>query len=1118
MKCPECAEDNPTDARFCVACGTRIERLCPSCNAALTPGAKYCHLCGTPLDGVDEPVAARTQLLESGGRGSDAERRQLTVMFCDLVGSTELSERLDPEDLRELLGAYQQTCGGVIGRYDGHIARYVGDGLLVYFGYPQAHEDDPQRAVNAGLGIVEAIEVLNTDIGRSDITLAVRIGINTGVVVAGDIGTGERREEMGIVGETPNIAARLQALAEPGTVVIGAPTQRLVDGLFICEDLGLERVKGVSEPVSVYRVREQSGAPSRFEASASRGLTPLVGREEELGLVLKRWEQVKDREGQAVLLSGEAGIGKSRIVRGFQERIANELRNRVFYYGSPFHSHSAFHPVIEQLERGLRFDKNDDAKEKQDKLDATLSALGLPLAEIAPVLMSLLSIPADDRYSSLDVSREELKKRTLDAFATVIGAMASQAPVLMVVEDLHWIDPSTLELLSVLIDQLQSSRTLMLLTFRPEFEPPWRSYGYVTALALNRLSRRDSVAIVTKITKGKPLPRGLLDQIIAETDGVPLFLEELTKTLLESGQLEEMGDRYGLAGSLTPVEIPASLKDSLIARLDRLGPVKELAQLAATLGRSFSHELLSAVSLLSEQELEKGLSRLVEAELVYSRGSLPAATYEFKHALVRDAAYDSLLRTSRQTYHQRIAETLERRFADLSESQPEVLAHHWTEAGLAERAIHYWHEAGQKAIERSANVEAISHLSKALDLLKKLPETRARAEQELSLLIALGVPLMATKGGAAPEVEETYRRAREIGPYVGETPQLFPSLRGVWQFCLMGGKLQSARELGEQLLTLANKAQEPDLILQAHLSLGMSLFWLGEFIESRAHLEQVNLLYDSSQHRSHAFIYGADPGVVSRFYDARALWHLGYIDQALEENQEACNLAEKLSHPHSLAWSLAFTASLHQLRRDVPATQGQAEATIALCSEHMFPFWLAWGTILQGWVFGEGQRDESVSQIRDGLAAYRATGAETARPYFLTLLAEVYGKTGEIDDGLMVLNEALQTADQTANRCFEAEMHRLHAELLLSRSDHDQIVAETHLQKAVGIARHQEAKSLELRAAMSLSRLWAKQGKHESARQLLTEVYSWFTEGFDTTDLQAAKIFLGELTLQQQQA
>ena len=726
--------------------------------------------------------------------------------------------------------------------------------------------------------------------------------------------------------------------------------------------------------------------------------------------------------------------------------------------------------------------------------------------------MSLLSIPADDRYPLLNVSREELKKRTLEAFATMIGAMASQAPVLMVAEDVHWIDPSTLELLSVLIDQLQSSRLLMLLTFRPEFEPPWRGYGYVTALALNRLSRRDSVAIVTKITKGKPLPREVLDQIIAETDGVPLFLEELTKTLLESGQLEEMGDRYTLAGSLTPVEIPASLKDSLIARLDRLGPVKELAQLAATLGRSFSHELLSAVSLLSEQDLEKGLSRLVEAELVYCRGSLPAATYEFKHALVRDAAYDSLLRTSRQIYHQQIAETLERRFADLSASQPEMLAHHCTEAGLVEKAVHYWHEAGQKAIERSANVEAISHLSKGLDLLKKLPETRARAEEELSLLIALGVPLMATKGGAAPEVEETYRRAREICPDVGETPQLFPSLRGVWQFCLMGGQLQSARALGEQLLTLANKAQAPDLILQAHLSLGVSLFWLGEFIESRTHLEQVNVLYDSRQHRSHAFIYGADPGVVSRFYDARTLWHLGYLDQALQKNQEAFNLAQKLSHPHSLAWSLAFTASLHQLRRDVPATQKEAEATIALCSEHTFPFWLAWGTILQGWVFGiEGQGDKSLSQIRDGLAAYRATGAETARPYFLTLLAEVYGKMGEIDEGLVVLNEALQTADQTANRCFEAEMHRLHAELLLSRSDHDQIVAETHLLEAIGIARRQEAKSLELRAAMSLSRLWAKQGKHEAARQLLTEVYSWFSEGFDTTDLQAAKSFLEEL-------
>ncbi|MFQ5938354.1 MAG: AAA family ATPase, partial [Acidiferrobacterales bacterium] len=552
-----------------------------------------------------------------------------------------LAEHLDPEELRDLLAQYQDACANVIEHFDGHIARYVGDGLLVYFGYPQAHEDDAQRGVRAGLGIVEAIKSLNPKFTNPGVDLAVRIGITTGLVVAGDIGSGERVEEKAIVGETPNLAARLQALAEPNAVVIGDDTQRLVEGLFESEDLGPQNLKGISQSVAAYRVRAESSAPSSFEAKAARGLTPLVGREEEIGLLLKRWAEATDGEGQVVLLSGEAGIGKSRIVRAFRDHLEVEPHNRVLYYGSPYHRNSAFYPAIDQLERGLRFQKGDSSRERFDKLDAVLENLGLPLEEHAFPLASLLSLPVNDRYSPLELSPEQLKKRIFESLVAVIESMASQHPVLMVVEDIHWIDPSTQEFISLLMEQLQIDRFFLVVTCRPEFESPWGGYAHITSLTLNRLSRKASVAMIARVTGGKAVPDEVRDQIVAKTDGVPLFVEELTKTVLESNLLEDVGDRYVLLGPLPSLAIPASLQDSLMARLDRLASVKEVAQLAATLGRTFTHELLAAVSPLNDKELQHAITQLMKAELLYRHGLPPDVTYEFKHALVQDAAYQS---------------------------------------------------------------------------------------------------------------------------------------------------------------------------------------------------------------------------------------------------------------------------------------------------------------------------------------------------------------------------------------------------------------------------------------------------------------------------------------------
>ncbi len=1043
---------------------------------------------------------------------SHAERRQLTVMFCDLVGSTTLAERLDPEKLRELLGQYQDTCAEVIHRYDSHIGRYVGDGLLVYFGYPRAHEDDPQRAVRAGLGIVEAIRGLDSNITNRDVNLAVRIGITTGLVVAGDIGSGERVEEKAIVGETPNVAARLQALAQPNTVIIGASTQRLVEGLFNCDDLGEQQLKGISQPVTAYRVREESGAPSRFEASAVSGLTPLVGREEEIGLLLKRWEQTKDGEGQVVLLCSEPGIGKSRIVRSFRERLEGERHNRVLYYGSPYHQNSALYPLIDQLERGLRFERDDSPAQKLDKLDTVLSDLDLPLKDLAPVLASLLSFAADGRYPALQLDPEQLKKKTFEAIVVVIQAMSLQQPVLMVVEDVHWIDPSTLELISLLIEQFQSARFLLLITFRPEFESPWGAHAHVTSFTLNRLSRKESAALVMRVTRGNTLPEEMLDQIVAKTDGVPLFIEELTKTVIESDLLQETQERYELTGALRPLAIPASLQDSLMARLDRLGAINEVAQLAATLGRTFSHELLAAVSPLKESELQEALTQLVHAQLIYHRGLPPDVTYEFKHALVEDTAYRSLLESTRQQYHRRVARVLEEQFPETAQTEPELLAQHYTEAGLAEQAIDYWQSAGERASEHSANVEAVAHLEKGLELIKSLSETPEHAKQELGLLITLGPVLMSTKGEAAPEVEKAYARARELCEQVGDTPQLFPVLRGLWICYLERAALQPARELGEQLLTLAERQQESALLLEAHRALGLSLFWQGELASAQVHLEQGIALYDRQQHRSHAVLYGLDPGVHCLSYAAWALWLLGYPDRAMQRSHEALAWAQELSHPFSLAAALYFTARLHQYRREGPLTRERAEAAVTLSTEQGIPEWLAVASILRGWALADhgGQGEAGIAQMHQGLAAGQATGGELGRSLFLALLGEAYGNEGQTAEGLRVLAEALAVADKNGEHVYEAELRRVEGELRLKQGAAE-TAGEECFRQALEFARRQQAKSLELRAATSLSRLWHDQGKRSEARTLLAPIYDWFTEGFDTADLKEAKALLEEL-------
>ena len=964
--------------------------------------------------------------------------------------------------------------------------------------------------MRAGLGIVEALGPLNTRLTQErGVHVAVRLGIHTGLVVVGEVGGSTRQEQLAL-GETPNVAARLQGIAAPNTLVISATTFHLLGGFFACQPLGTPPLKGQAQPLEVYQVLHESTARSRLEAAGSTGLTPLVGREQEVGLLLERWAQVKEGIGQVVLLSGEAGIGKSRLVQVLKEHVATEPQTWLTpCQCSPYHEHSALYPWIDLLERvALRFEREESSQQKLRKLEGFVVQYGLPLAEAVPLFAALLSLPLTADYAPLTVSAEQHKQKTLQGLLTILLHIAAQQPVLLVMEDLHWVDPSTLELLSLLVDQGPTARILALFTFRPDFSPPWTGRSHVTQVTLSRLPRRQAAEMTARVAHSKVLPAEVVEQIVAKTDGVPLFVEELTKMVLESGLLHERDERYTLTGLLPPLAIPATLHDSLMARLDRLAAVKALAQLGATLGREFSYTLLRAVAPWDEEILYRGLHQLVEAEFLYQRGVPPQATYTFKHALIQDVAYQSLLKSTRQHYHQRIAQVLEARFADLCETQPELLAQHYTEAGLLAQALPYWQRAGQRAIERSACVEAVGHLSKGLDVLATLADTPARTQHELELQTMLGPALLHTKGYAAPEVAAVYTRARELCQQVGETPQLFPVLWGLWYFYTIRADFQTARELEAQYLTLARRVHDPALLLQAHFMRATTALHLGELVQARASTERVMTLYNPQQHRAHLLLYGEETGIIAHAYIGRSLWLLGYPDQAVRLSQEGVRLAQELQHPPSLAFALTWAATVRQYCREAHTTHEQAEALIALSTEQGLAIWAAYGMVLHGWASAQqGQWDEGIAQMRRGAAAWRATGAEVDVPYFLVLLAEAYGHVGQVDVGLALLAEAALVVNK-GERYWEAELYRVKGELLLARAAAQHTEAETALQQALEVARGQQAKSLELRAALRLSRLWQHQGKGPEAHALLAPIYAYFTEGFATADLQEAQAWL----------
>ena len=1041
------------------------------------------------------------------GRRLDAELRQLTVMFCDIVNSTALSTAMEPEDLRQLIRAYQQYCAAFVHQFDGHVGQYLGDGILAYFGYPAAHEDDSQRAVRAAVSIVGGIAGFNRGVGRQ---LQVRIGIHTGPAIVGEMGTAERPERMAL-GETLNLAARLQEKAAPDTVVISPSTYRLVSRAFLCRSLGPQTLKGLKGELPIWQVLGEESASNRFELGVDSTMTPLVGRNVELGILRERWAEAATGNGQVVLISGEAGIGKSRLLREMTQQAADQGWIQLSFRCLPYYQNTAFFPVAQSLERVMQLRREDSVETKLEKLEKYLGDFRKIQPGDFPLLAALLSLPHPAAYPALALTPQRQKQSTQQALQALLLEHAERLPVLLIVEDLHWADASTLELITMVIEQVASARLLMLLTFRPDFTAPWTLRSHVSQIALNRLSAGLAETMVKHLEAKEPLPRDLVQQIVAKTDGVPLFVEELTKSVLDS--VKKLGR------SPASLVVPATLNDSLMARLDRLGDAKEVAQLASAMGREFTFELIQAVSGIEPDRLAQSLSRLVAAEVVHQRGTPPQARYIFKHALLRDAAYLSLLKSRRQQYHKEIALVLRERFPETADRQPELLAHHYTGASLSAEAIPLWQKAGQRAVERSANLEAIAHLSQGLELVAALPETPEKVQQELELRLALGVPLVATRGFAAPEVENAYARAREICQQVDQTPQLFPVLWGLWLFYLARGEHQTARGFADQCLKLAQIVKDPAMLVEGYHALGTSLLNLAEPAQGLEMLKRAVALYDETDHRHLAFQHGQDPAVVCLSHSAWALWFLGYPEQALKKNDEALALARRVNHAYSLNAALNFSAWLYQLLRQAPQCLEQAELAIALATEQGFPYWWAMGNILKGWALAElGQADQGVEKLVEGVTLHLQSGAGIILPYYLVLLAGSYAKTDRIEEARQALTEAEAAMDKSGERWWEPELIRLEGELTLreqgteAREPSQLRAAENCFRRAMAVAKKQDARFLELRAAMSLSVLELGEQERVEARRTLADLCDTFTEGFDTPDLVDARALLERLS------
>lgn len=1087
MECPSCHAENRAGRRFCGKCGAVLPVTCPSCSFANQPDDTFCGGCGASLEA--EPQAAAPKEPEprqapkpppASAPASDAvesTRRHLTVLFCDLVGSTNLSERLDPEELTELLTAYRVACVEMVDHFGGHVGNFQGDGILIYFGYPHAHEDDPQRAIRAGLSMIAAVDQLNSKTAFPDIELAVRIGINSGVVVAGDIGAGEQRERMAIVGETPNVAARLQNLAEPGTVVIGSSTKRLVEGLFVCESLGPQRIKGITEPMEIFQVHEISDVRSRFEATLRRGLTPLVGRQEEVGVLVNRWDQAKDGEGQVVLISSEPGVGKSRILQHFQNQVEGGESKIVHYVCSTYHRDTPYHPVTDQLERTLGVGRDDTAGQILDKLEGFLDELGLAVPRYGPVLATLLALPTSGRYETQTLSPEDMKRKTLEALVGVAETLSSRAPLLIVMEDLQWADPSTLEYLGFLIERVQTARILLICAFRTEFEAPWADYPHMTAIRLRRLGRKESRALIEGVTGGKALPREVLNHILVRADGVPLFIEELTKTILEMGVVVERDDCYELTGPLPAMTIPESLHDSLMARLDRLAPVKEVAQLAAALGQTFSHELLAAVSREAETSLDQALSRLVDAELIYRRGLAPDVSYEFKHALVQDAAYGSLLRSKRRQLHMEIGQILEQRFPKLVDKNPEQLAYHYREAKLREQAIPYDFKAGEAATARYASTEATVHYQSAFDMARALPASEQSARYQIRAVLKLANVASNRKQferdlnnlelarSLAEEIDHQYRLC-QIDYWIGRTNYVL-------------GRFDLAVEFAEKALKLAETsggnekvvAGPVNLLARVHCLRGEPLSAIKHAARSIKQMHNVGNLIEEA----------AVSGVLAFAYAQH-----GRHPEAIEAANHGVELAQELAHLPTAAACFMFRGLVNGWFGKLEPAIPDFEQALFMCekSGDVFRKYLTHGWRGESYLVA-GEVVSARSDLEQCLALGDKIGTSFHRGAFEAFLAKARLAQGDIEEALKTSQSAVETAERSAETWARSIALRIAAEIQLASQASDLDQAEKAIHTAMEIQEERQCRCDLAWSRLVLGQVLTAKGDVEAA----TKVY-----------------------------
>ena len=1090
MKCPNCNFENPDQFKFCGECGTRIVDIIPQ------PFS--------PVKKQDISSSAPTEF-----HPADAERRHITVMFCDLVGSTQLSENLDPEDFRQILQVYQDTCVYAVNQYQGHLAQYLGDGVLIYFGYPGAHEDDSQRAILCGLEIISELSRLNEFQSESKgINLAVRIGIHTGLVVVGEIGRDKLHGRLAL-GNTPNIAARLQALADPDSIIISHVTYRLVRKFFNCQPLGAYSLKGVSHKMDIFKVVQEIEAPYSFKTQVITGMTPFVGRESEVQKLLDTWENVKKGRGEIALIIGEPGIGKTRLLRVFEEQIKDEPHTWMVCRCISYYQNSAFYPIINLINSQLKFGKHEIIGEKIKKLEEALANYDFDLNETVPVIASLLSIPISKPYHAVSLTPQKQKEKTIQILLNWLIKTAHRNPLLFVIEDAHLVDSSTLEHLTLLMAKIDEAQILIILTFHPRFHPPINENSRLTEIYLDRLARQQIEHMVKEVTGGKILPAEVIDLLLKKTDGVPLFVEELTKMLIESGFLIEGEKEYKLNGSLPKTAIPDTLQDTLMARLDRLGAVKEVVQFAAIIGREFSYDLIHAVVPLDENKLKSELRGLVEADILDLQDDPQQVRYIFKQALIQDAAYNSLLKSKRQEQHRKIAEIIGKQFKDFANTHPQIVAHHYTEAGNFDRAIEYHLKSGRLLVQQSAHREAIGQLRKGLKLLEHIDDEKKRNQLDLDIQITLGIPLLATKGYGAEEVGNVYERARELSQKVGDIPQIFPALVGQYRFYLIRGDITRAFDISELLLSWAKTSRDSHLLLEANRSIGVTLFHMGEVATGLEHLEKGIKHYNPAQHGNHAHLYGTDPAVTCLSYGALAQCLLGFTEKALKYGKKAVQQAKKMKHPFSQVFALNHHAWLHQFFRDTELVDKFATELVTVSEEYGFPFWKVTGSFFTGWVLAQGKKVKvGINQMRESIKAFQAAGAGSTLPYFMTALAEVYLENAQPENALDWLEDAEVKAQKNSEHFFDAEIYRVKGEALFVLDQKNKKNAESLLWRAIETARQQKVKTLELRALTSLVRIG---GRKKETIKLLSDTYSWFSEGLDTHDLKQAKNLIKQM-------